>query len=244
MRNTIGLGWWDTWDRRIYQFGSFRFDPDKKGVIHLGHFPGGFFTSHDGGLSWRDSSAGLGNDGLFSLYVHPTDHDTLWAGSYNGVVKSENRGKTWEIKSKGFPSEQWTYTVAFDPQNPDVMYASTKNGQNKGFCDRNDNFCGVVMKSIDGGEQWFEIMDGLDPRSEFYVLLVHPVETNKLFLSTNKGVYMSKNAGGSWKPVNDGLPSTFNQVRDNVAENLAFTADYKYLLLTLVEHGIWKAELK
>jgi photosystem II stability/assembly factor-like uncharacterized protein len=243
MRNTIGLGWWDTWDRRIYQFGSFRFDPDKEGEIYLGHFPSGFFCSKDGGHTWKDSSAGLGNDGLFSLYIHPQNHNTFWAGSYNGVVKSINGGKHWELKSEGFPSEQWTYTVAFDPQNPDIMYASTKNGQNKGFCDRNENFCGVVMKSTDGGEQWFEIMDGLNPRSEFYVLLVHPSETNKLFLSTSNGVYMSKNAGGDWKPVNDGLPSTFNQVRDNVAENLAFTADYKYLLLTLVEHGIWKAKL-
>ena len=100
------------------------------------------------------------------------------------------------------------------------------------------------MKSIDGGEEWFEIMDGLDLRSEFYVLLVHPIKNNTLFLSTNKGVYMSKDAGNEWRPINDGLPTTFNQVRDNVAENLSFTSDYKYLLLTLVEYGIWKAELK
>ena len=55
---------------------------------------------------------------------------------------------------------------------------------------------------------------------------------------------MSKDAGHEWRPINDGLPTTFNQVRDNVAENLSFTSDYKYLLLTLVEYGIWKAELK
>ena len=41
------------------------------------------------------------------------------------------------------------------------MYASTKNGQNMGFCDRNV-FCGVVMKSTDGGESWFKIMNGLE----------------------------------------------------------------------------------
>ena len=80
MHNTIGGGWWDTWDRRIYQFSSFNFDPDREGVIYSGHFPSGFFISEDDGHSWKESSAGMGNDGMFSLYIHPTNHDILWAG--------------------------------------------------------------------------------------------------------------------------------------------------------------------
>ena len=99
------------------------------------------------------------------------------------------------------------------------------------------------MKSIDGGESWFEIMNGLDEKSEFYTLLIYPLNHDILFLSTNKGVYISKDAGNSWQAANSGLPSTGNQVRDNVAQNLAFTADVKYLLLGLVNYGIWKADL-
>lgn len=242
LNNPFGGGYWDTWDRRIYQFGSFRFDPDRKGVIYLGHFPGGFFVSEDGGRSWKDSSAGLGNDGLFSLFVSPHDHDQLWAGSYNGVVKSADRGRTWTMKSFGMPSEQWVYTVAFDPRDPAVMYATSKNGQNKGFCNRNV-FCGVVMKSTDGGESWMEIMAGLNPRFEYYNLLIHPKSPNTLFLSSSGGVFMSRDAGASWRPINRGLPTTENQVRDNVAENLAFTADGGGLLLALKGYGLWRADI-
>jgi photosystem II stability/assembly factor-like uncharacterized protein len=239
---TLGNGWWSPWERRMYQFSSLLFDSDIPGRIYLGHFPGGFFISEDNGHNWVDHSSGLGNDGIFSLTMHPYDHNVLFAGTYNGVVKSIDGGHTWETTSNGMPPEQWPYTVAIDDANPDIMYTSTKNGQNKGFAHRND-FCGVVMKSVDGGENWFEIMNGLDEKSEFYTLLIYPLNHDILFLSTNKGFYISRDAGESWQEANTGLPSTDNQVRDNVAENLALTADNKYLLLGLVNYGVWQADL-
>jgi hypothetical protein len=239
---TLGTGWWSPWERRMYQFSSLMFDPEVPGKVYLGHFPSGFFISEDNGQNWTDSSLGIGNDGMFSLTMHPHDHNTLFAGTYNGVVKSTDGGVTWEMKSEGMPEEQWPYTVAIDDDNPDIMYVSTKNGQNKGFCHRND-FCGVVMKSTDGGESWNKIMNGLDEKSEFYTLLIYPRNHNILFLSTNKGFYISRDAGNSWQEANSGLLTTGNQVRDNVAQNLAITPDNNYLLLGVVGYGVWKADL-
>jgi len=239
---TLGTGWWHVWDRRMYQFCSIAFDPVNPEKIYLGVFPSGFFISEDKGHTWRDSSLGLGNDGMFSLTIHPNNTDILWAGTYNGVAKSVDGGETWELKSNGWPSEQWPYTVLIDDEDPDTMYSTSKNGQNKGFCHRN-SFCGVVVKSTDGGENWFSIMNGLDDRSEFYNIFFHPLDHEILFMSTSKGVYMSMDAGNSWTGVNNGLPTTENWVRDNVADNLALTPDGKYLVLGIMEHGVWKADL-
>lgn len=239
---TLGSSWWSPWERRMYQFSSILFDPDVSGRVYYGHFPSGFFISEDNGHTWKDSSVGLGNDGIFSLSMHTENYRILYAGTYNGVVKSVDGGTTWEMKSSGMPSEQWPFTVAIDNDSPDIMYAATKNGQNKGFCHRND-FCGVVMKSTDGGESWIEIMKGLNRRSEFYSLLIYPANHDVLFLSSSKGVYISTNAGNSWETINNGLPNTDNQVRDNVGDNLAFTADYRYLILGLMNYGVWKADL-
>jgi photosystem II stability/assembly factor-like uncharacterized protein len=239
---TLGTGWWSPWERRMYQFSSILFDTDIPGKIYCGHFPGGFFISEDNGHSWQDSSIGLGNDGMFSITMHPDDSNILFAGTYNGVVKSVDQGRSWETKSNGMEAEQWPYTVAIDSNNTNVMYASTKNGENKGFCHRND-FCGVVMKSIDGGENWFKIMSGLEDKSEFYTLIIYPPDHNILFLSTNRGVYLSRNAGTTWKPINNGLPSLDNQVRENVADNLALTPDNRHLILGLMNYGVWKLNL-
>ncbi len=234
--------WWPVWDRRIYQFSSILFDPDVPGKIYYGHFPSGFFISEDNGKTWKDSSLGLGNDGIFSLFVHPYNHSIIWAGTYNGVAKSIDKGKTWELKSKGMPAEQWPYVVVFDEDNPDIMYTTTKNGMNKAACEKND-FCGVVMKSTDGGENWFDIKEGLRSSSEFYNIIIYPENHDVLFLSSSHGVYLSTDAGDSWTPINNGLPASKNQVRDNVADNLALTPDHKYLILGLMGYGLWKADL-
>lgn len=237
----LGFGWWSPWERRMYQFSSLLFDPLEQDTVYYGHFPGGFFISKDGGRSWADSSVGLGNDGMFSLAQHPDDRETLFAGTYNGIVRSADGGATWTDSSEGMPSEQWPYTVAIDSDDPEVMYVSTKNGQNKGFCHRN-SFCGVVMKSSDGGQTWDRIMSGLDPMSEFYTLLIYPPNHDTLLLSTSQGVFASLDAGAQWWPMNTGLPATDNWVRDNVADNLALSGDGRYLFLGLVKHGVWRAD--
>lgn len=239
---TLGMGWWTPWERRMYQFSSLVFDPVTPGKVYLGHFPGGFFISEDNGHTWKDSSIGLGNDGIFTLTMNPNNSSILWAGTYNGVAESVNGGKTWQLKNNGMPSEQWPFTVAIDGSNTNIMYASTKNGQNKGLSYRNQ-FLGVVMKSTDGGQNWFKIMNGLSDQNEYYKLLIYPLNHNVLFLSSSNGVFLSEDAGATWKPINNGLPTTNNQVRDNVADNLALTCDNKTLLLGLMSYGMWKADL-
>jgi photosystem II stability/assembly factor-like uncharacterized protein len=240
---TLGIGFWTPWQRRMYQFASILFDPDVRGKVYYGTFPGGFYVSTDGGHTWKDSSLGIGNDGIFSSVVmQPQNHKIMFAGSYNGVVTSKDGGMTWTNTSNGIPSEQWPYTLAIDSNNADIMYICTKNGQNKGFAYRN-SFNGVVMKSTDGGANWVKIMNGLDDKTEFYNLIIYPLNHDILFLSTNRGVYVSQDAGKSWKAANTGLPSTNNQVRDNVAQNMALTSDNRYLILGLVDYGIWKADI-
>ena len=61
--------------------------------------------------------------------------------------------------------------------------------------------------------------------------------------STDNRSSGSRDSGNSWKSINTGLPSTDNQVRDNVAENLALTPDNKYLIFGLMDSGAWKADL-
>ncbi len=242
---TIGIGEWDAWDRRLYQYGSFLFDPVDGQRVYLGHFPGGFFVSEDGGGSWRSSNTGMGNDGIFSLAVHPDDANTLFAGTYNGILRSDDRGERWRDTSAGMPAEQWPFSVVIDPEDPDLMYTATKNGQNKGFCERNlDSFCGTVMRSSDGGFSWSEITEGLPVHAEYYMVAIDPRDRRVLYLSSSRGVWVSPDRGESWTLMNDGLPDIVEFfIRENVAHNMEITPDGKALVLAVVGYGVFRAEL-
>jgi photosystem II stability/assembly factor-like uncharacterized protein len=242
MGRCIGVGEWAPWERRLYQYSAVLFDAEIPGLIYFGNFPGGFFISEDNGKSWRCSSLGLGNDGMFSLTQHPIDPGIIYAGTYNGIWKSTDRGHTWTDSSNGLPQEQWPFTVAIDDHNPDIMYTTTKNGQNKGFMDRN-TFGGVVAKSIDGGKTWKKIMNGLQEMSEYYSLIIHPDNHVLLFISSSYGVYASMDAGESWHPMNNGIPIKIHELRDNVAENLKMTPDLDSLIFGVGQFGVWKAEI-
>ncbi|MFC1652196.1 WD40/YVTN/BNR-like repeat-containing protein [Planctomycetota bacterium] len=242
MSRTTGFGPWAPWERRLYMYVALLFDPIVPGRIYLGNFPGGFFVSNDDGQTWECSSLGLGNDGIFSLAMHPFNPQLIFAGTYNGIWKTENQGASWSQTSTGMPSEQWPFCVVFDDQNPSIMYTATKNGQNKGFLGRND-FGGVVMKSIDSGKTWFKIMEGLPIKSEYYQLIVYPENHDILFVSSTFGVFKSNDAGQSWEPFNEGLPVTDFYIRDNVAENLKITPDHRYLVLGITAHGVWRVDI-
>ncbi|MCP4612332.1 MAG: hypothetical protein GY845_26850 [Planctomycetes bacterium] len=242
MNRTIGFGNWAPWERRLYMYTALLFDPTVQGRIYLGNFPGGFFVSNDDGNTWECSSLGLGNDGIFSLTMHPYNQELIFAGTYNGIWKTENRGKSWSQTSSGMPGEQWPFCVVIDDQEPSIMYTATKNGMNKGFISRNE-FGGVVMKSIDGGENWFKIMDGLRTMSEYYQLIIHPDDHNILFVSSTFGVFISNDAGQLWEPFNEGLPVQEFYIRDNVAENLKITPDGRYLVFGITAHGVWRVDI-
>ena len=242
MNRTTGFGQWAPWERRLYMYTALLFDPMVQGRIYMGNFPGGFFVSNDNGNTWECSILGLGNDGIFSLTMHPYNHDVIFAGTYNGIWKTENLGKSWFQTSNGMPAEQWPFCVVVDDQNPSIMYTATKNGMNKGFMSRNE-FGGVVMKSIDGGENWFKIMEGLRTMSEYYQLIIHPDDHNILFVSSTFGVFISNDAGQSWEPFNEGLPVEDFYIRDNVAENLKITPDGRYLVFGVTAHGVWRIDI-
>lgn len=240
----IGTGEWSAWDRRLYQYGSFLFDPFVANRVYLGHFPGGFFVSNDGGRSWESSNIGLGNDGMFSLAVHPNHPEVLFAGTYNGIVRSIDGGRSWQDTSEGMPPEQWPFSVVIDDEHPELMYTATKNGASKGFCDRNrDTFCGTVMRSENGGATWSYITEDLPADAEYYMIVIDPRDHDVLYLSSSRGVYGSANRGDSWTLMNQGLPVEEFFIRDNVAHNMEMTPDGRSLVLTIVGYGVWRAEL-
>src|SRR5687767_14551171 len=73
-------------------FYSCGFDPKNENVIYLGGDVNGVYKSVDGGKSWKIINNGLAGYGVFSLAVDPSNPNTVWAATDDGLNKSTDGG--------------------------------------------------------------------------------------------------------------------------------------------------------
>ena len=232
---------WPMWDDRpLYQYTSLLIHPDDGSRLMLGTFPQGIYLSENGGKSWHESNVGFSMDGVFRLVHHPEKHDLVFAGTYNGINRSDDFGRHWQVADSGWPEEQWVFSIEFDPENPYIMYACSKNGENEGR--GREDFHGIVMKSSDGGDSWSSIMSGLDPGQEFYEILVDRFDSKVLYLAAQEqGVMLSTDGGQNWRSWNEGLfnprPGTNG---NNVTRCLLLSADGSTLYFGSAGAGVFR----
>ena len=43
--------------------------------------------------------------------------------------------------------------------------------------------------------------------------------------------------------MNEGIPTEYHMMRDNVASNLKLTPDNKNLIFGIINYGVWKADI-
>lgn len=233
---------WPIWNGRpLYQYTFLEFHPSDPNVILFGTFPAGIYISRDGGESWQESNTNWTWDGVFSLVFHPEDSNIIFSGTYNGVNRSTDGGKTWELWDVGWPDEQWVFSIDFDPRDSNVMYAVSKNGENQGQ-GQPGIFMGTVMKSLDGGETWFEIMRGLPRDNEYYKIIVDPYSPDVLYLASQfEGVFISMDQGESWMQWNEGLFNILSGTNgNNVANTMAISPDGLHLYFASAGSGVFR----
>ncbi|MFN6202167.1 MAG: hypothetical protein ACK496_06760 [Acidobacteriota bacterium] len=81
------------------QVGAVLADRLERGRIYAGIlFDGessGLFISADGGLTWKQSLNGLGRRDVYSLHQSPALTNTIYAGTNQGIFRSDDQGETW-----------------------------------------------------------------------------------------------------------------------------------------------------
>jgi photosystem II stability/assembly factor-like uncharacterized protein len=235
---------WPIWnDRPRYQYSDMLIHAVDGQRMLFGCFPAGIYATSDGGASWRESNVGWTPDGVFSLISKPGSPDVVYAGTYNGVNRSLDFGAHWERWDVGWPTQQWVFRIAFDPRDPAVMYACSKNGENEGA--GRPDFHGTVMKSTDGGASWFPITRGLSLDQEFYDIVVDPVNPDVLYLAAQSdGMFVSVDAGASWHGWNQGLDGRVPATNgNNVTRVLALSGDGRYIYFGAVGAGVYRREI-
>jgi len=125
----------------------------------------------------------------------------IWAGTDDGLVHiTRDGGKTWRnVTPAGLP--EWARISMIDASNfaPGTAYVAANRYQL-------DDLKPYLYKTNDFGATWTPITNGI-PVTEFTrVVREDPERAGLLYAGTERGVWVSFDAGGSWQSLRRNLP--------------------------------------
>ena len=134
---------------------AFNESPKVEGLLYVGTDDGLIQISEDGGKAWRklDRFPGVPELTYVScLAASPHQAATLYAAFDNHkagdfrpyLLRSKDRGRTWESISAGLPERGSVYTVREDPAREGLLYCGTEFG---------------LFFSLDAGTSWSKFND-------------------------------------------------------------------------------------
>ena len=170
----------------------------------------GIYRSEDAGETW--TNVGLAKTGqIGAVEIHPDDPNTVFVAAIGdafapnperGVYKTTNGGQSWE-KILFVSDSTGAVDLEFAPNNPNIIYASMWRGERKPWTIISGSATeGGIYKSIDGGENWSKLTNGLpagifgksdlavsasDP-NRLYALVEAPVGQGGVYRSNDQGV--------------------------------------------------------
>jgi photosystem II stability/assembly factor-like uncharacterized protein len=163
--------------------------PMNSDLIFIGTKGGGAFKSENGGGEW----APLGQDtlGLFveDIAIDPNVNSIVYAGTWQGMFKSTDEGKTWFKINNGISGKD-IMCIDIEKEGSQNIYIGTRlNG---------------IFKTEDGGNIWSSISNGLD-NLNIKSIKINPLNSDLVYAGTAKGLMKSQNKGQAWESVGEPL---------------------------------------
>lgn len=167
----------------------------------------GFGISTDGAKSWRSA---ITRSHFHGVGISPHNPDIVFTGTsssedvtdskaYSGgiILRSKDGGESWQEVGKGFPSgaETSIHDFAFDAKDSNIVYVSSSS--HEFGLDPTPETVGIY-KSLDLGESWREINNGLTTKEVDYVV-ADPKTAGLVYAGTANGVFKSVDYGEIWK---------------------------------------------
>jgi hypothetical protein len=100
--------------------------PHDAETVLVGIELGGLMRTTDGGATWQDHRPGAARD-VHSLAWHPRAEGRAYEAGGDGAAWSEDGGDTWQPADEG-RDRHYTWSVAVDPDDPEVWYVSASTG--------------------------------------------------------------------------------------------------------------------
>ena len=218
-----GINWRNISDGffKSSSIGAIAVAPSDPNVIYVGSgefavrgqsstYGDGMYRSTDQGRTW--SRIGLTNSKQISaVRVHPTNPDYAyvavlgdrWKGTPDrGIYRTMDGGKTWTQLLKGENATSGAVDLSMDPTNPRILYAAMWDFERKPWFVRSGGAGCGIWKSLDGGETWNRLSEGLPKLMGKIGVTVSPANPDRLYAiveAENGGLYRSDDAGKNWR---------------------------------------------
>ena len=170
-------------------------------TIYAGTIGQSIWRSTDTGETWHRASNGVFPEAdIRAIVVHPTDPNTLYAGTEKGVVKTTDGGNSWNHLPSDMDSlEVWS--LAIHPTAPETLFAGT--------CPS------AFFKTTDGGEMWTKLdaelaqeCEGIPIIPRVTTIIIDPEDTDTVYAGIEiDGMRMSTDGGETWHNRSEGLSS-------------------------------------
>lgn len=163
-------------------------------VSIIGGPDGGLFLSVDGGLNWSPMYGGFPtntvNLGRISLTYAPSDSSIMYAlvasgAGWDGIYKSTTGGTSWTetFAGSGGEGQVWyNNVIAVDPTNSNLVWAGMTS----------------MYRSTNGGTVFTNSQPG-GVHVDHHAMAYAPSDPNIFLLGNDGGVFISENAGVSWR---------------------------------------------
>jgi photosystem II stability/assembly factor-like uncharacterized protein len=192
-------------DQPTIIIGDMALDPSNPQRIYVGtgennssrssYGGAGVFRSDDGGETWTHIGLEM-TDRIGRVLVDPRNPDRVFVaalgklytpGGERGIYRSSDGGSTWEQVLVGENDLTGFVDMAFQPGNPDVIYAAAWERVRRPWNFTEGGEGSAVWKSMDGGDSWEKLGGGF-PSADYVGrigLAVTPANPQMLYASVD-----------------------------------------------------------
>ena len=180
-----------------------------------------------GGVPFTNEGAGGENYNTIAYVAESTlENGTIWTGSDCGLVHvTRDGGKTWTNVTPADLPESQINSIELSAFDKGVAYISATRY-------KLNDYGAYAYKTTDYGNTWTTINKGVKPDDFIKVIREDTKNKSILYAGSERGFYLSTDAGSSWQPFQLNLPIvpvTDLMIRDN--DLVAATAGRAFWIL-------------